>query len=62
MDSSPVTIISTIYPLSGVDLLLPRMRMYIGNLSTNAKWGKLFVSAEYQKELDIAGIVISKRA
>jgi hypothetical protein len=38
------------------------MRMYIGNLSTNAKWGKLFVSAEYQKELDIAGIVISKRA
>jgi hypothetical protein len=36
MDSSPVTMMSTIHPLSGEDSLVLRMRKHPGNKSTNA--------------------------
>ena len=36
MDSSPVTMRSTIHPLSGENSLLLKMRIHPGNKSTNA--------------------------
>jgi len=58
MDSSPVTMLSTIHPLSGEDSLVLRMRKHPGNKSTNASGASFtFLSGEYQKELDIPVIV-----
>jgi len=58
MDSSPVTMISTIHPLSGEDSLVLRMRKHPGNKSTNAIGANsTFLPGECQKELDIPVIV-----
>jgi hypothetical protein len=58
MDSSPVTIMSTIHPLSGKDSLVLRMRKHPGNKSTNTSGAKsTFLPRERQKELDIPVIV-----
>jgi len=58
MDSSPVTMMSTIHPLSGEDSLVLRMRKYPGNKSTNASGANsIFLPGECQKELDIPVIV-----
>jgi len=54
MDSSPVTMMSTIHPLSGEDSLVLRMRKHPGNKSTNASGANFtFLAGEHQKELDI---------
>jgi len=58
MDSSPVTMMSTIHPLSGENPLVLRMRKYPGNKSTNARGANsTFLSGECQKELDKPVIV-----
>jgi len=58
MDSSPVTMMSTIHPLSGEDSLVLRMRKHLGNKSTNASGANsTFLPGEHQKELDIPVIV-----
>ena len=58
MDSSPVTMMSTIHPLSGEDSLVLRMRKHPGNKSTNASGANsIFLPGEHQKELDIPVIV-----
>jgi len=58
MDSSAVTMISTIHPLSGEDSLELRMRKHPGNKSTNASGAhSTFLPGERQKELDIPAIV-----
>jgi len=58
MDSSPVTMMSTIHPLSGEDSLVLRMRKHPSNKSTNASGANsTFLPGEYQKELDIPVIV-----
>ena len=58
MDSSPVTMMSTIHPLSGEDSLVLRMRKHPGNKSTNANGANsTFLPGERRKALDIPGIV-----
>jgi len=58
MDSSPVTMMPTIHPLSGEDSLVLRMRKHPGNKSTNASGANsTFLPEERQKELDIPVIV-----
>jgi len=58
MDSSPVTMMSTIHPLSGEDSLVLRMTKHPGNKSTNASGANsTFLAGERQKELDIPVIV-----
>jgi len=58
MDSSAVTMMSTIHPLSGEHLLVLRMRKHPGNKSTNASGANsIFFSGERQKEHDIPVIV-----
>jgi hypothetical protein len=58
MDSSPVTMMSTIHPLRGEDSLVLGMRKHPGNKSTNSsEANSTFLSKELQKELDIPGIV-----
>jgi hypothetical protein len=58
MDSLPVTMMSTIYPLSGEDSLVLRMRKHPANKSTNAsRANSTFLPGECQKELDIPVIV-----
>jgi len=58
MDSSPVTMMSTIHPLSGEDSQVLRMRKHPGNKSTNASGANsTFLPGECQKELDIPVIV-----
>jgi len=58
MDSSTVTMMSTIHPLSGEDSLVLRMRKHPGNKSTNASGANsTFLPGECQKELDIPDIV-----
>jgi len=58
MDSSPVSMMSTIHPLSGEDSMVLRMRKHSGNKSTNASGANsTFLSGESQKELDMPVIV-----
>jgi len=58
MDNSPVTMMSTIHPLSGEDSLVLRMRKHPGNKSTNASGANsTFLPGERWKELDIPDIV-----
>jgi len=58
MDCSLVTMMSTMYPLSGEDSLVLRMRKHPGNKSTNASGANsTFLPGERQKELDIPVIV-----
>jgi len=58
MDSSPVTMMSTIHPLSSEVSLVTRMRKHPGNKNTNASGANsTFLSRERQKELDIPVIV-----
>jgi hypothetical protein len=58
MDSSPVTMMSTIHPLSGEDSLVLRMRQHPDNKSTNpSRANSIFFPGECQKELDIPVIV-----
>ena len=58
MDCSPVTMMSTIHPLSGEDSLVLRMRKHPGDKSTNASGANCTIlPGERQKELDIAVIV-----
>jgi len=58
MDSSPVTMMSTIHPLSGEDSLVLRMRKHSGNKCTNTSGANsTFLPGERQKELDIPVIV-----
>jgi len=58
MGSSPVTMMSTIHPLSGEDSLVLRMRKHPGNKSTNTSGANsTFLPGECQKELDIPVIV-----
>jgi len=58
MDSSPVTMMSTIHPLSGEDSLVLRMRKHPGNKSTNASGANsTLLPGEYQNEFDIPVIV-----
>jgi len=58
MDSSPVTMMSTIHPPSGEDSLVLRMRKHPGNKSTNTSGANsTFFSGEFQRELDIPVIV-----
>jgi len=58
MGSSPVTIMSTIHPLSGEDSLVLRMRKHPGNKSINTSGANsTFLPGEHQKELDIPVIV-----
>jgi len=61
MDSSPVTVMSTIHPLSRENSLLLRMRKHPGNMNTNASGANsTFLPGERQKELDIPVIVVAK--
>jgi len=58
MDSSPVSMMFKIHPLSGEDSLVVRMRKHPGNKSTNASGANsTFLPGEHQKELDISVIV-----
>jgi len=58
MDSSPVTMMSTIHPLSDDNSLVLRLRKYSGNTSTNTSGANsTFLPGECQKELDIPDIV-----
>jgi len=58
MDSSPVTMMSTIHPLSDEDSLVLRMRKHPGNKSINASGANsTFLPGERHKELDIPVIV-----
>ena len=58
MDSAPVTMMSTIHPLSGEESLVSKMRKHPGNKSTNAQGANsVFLPGERQKELDIPVIV-----
>jgi hypothetical protein len=58
MDSSPVTMMSTIHPLSGKNSLVLRMRMYPDTKSSNACGvNSTFLSGEPQNEFDLAVIV-----
>jgi len=58
MDSSPVTMMSTIHPLSGEDSLVLRMRKHPSNKSTNASGANsTFLPGECQKELNILVII-----
>jgi len=58
MDSLPVTMMSTIHPLSGEDSLVLRMRNHPGNKSTNACGANCtFLPGERQKEINIRVIV-----
>jgi hypothetical protein len=58
MDTSPITMMSTIHPLSGEDSLVLRMGKHPGNISTNANGAhSSFLPGELQKEFDIPVIV-----
>ena len=58
MDSSPVTMMSTIHPVTGKDSLVLRMRKHPSNKSTNASWANsTLLSGECQKKLDIPVVV-----
>jgi len=58
MDSSPVTMMSTIHPLSGEVSLVLRMRKHPDNKSSNTSGANsTFLPGECQKELDIPVIV-----
>jgi len=58
MYCSPVTMMSTIHPVSGEDSLVLRMRKHPGNKSTNASGANsTFLPGERQEELDIPVIV-----
>jgi len=60
MNSSPVTMMSTIHPLSGEDSLVLKMRKHPGpdNKSTNASGANFtFLPGKHQKELEIPVIV-----
>jgi hypothetical protein len=60
MDSSPVTMKSTIHPLSGENLQVLRMRKNPGNKSTNASGANsTFLSKKLQKKPNIPVIVDS---
>jgi hypothetical protein len=55
MDSSTVTMMSTIHHLSGEDSLVLRMRKHPGNKSTNASAANsTFLPGERQKQLETA--------
>jgi len=58
MDSSPVTMVFTIHPLSGENSPVLRMRKHPDNKSTNASGANsTFLLGERQKELNIPVIV-----
>jgi len=62
MDSSPVTMMSTVRPLSGENSLVLKIRKHPGNKSTNASGANsTFLPAERHTELDIPVVLVHSR-